>query len=225
MFSSKIKIHHCVLQVAVDKFLPYLHCSFPLIWNGLLESIFSFYTLVKGVLHIEDIWYIYLVLLMQAQLFLFDETMLLLWDPSGNGIKSITVLISTDWNSVGVQWGGCRCSVAKSCWTFCDPADAASQAFLSFTTSWSLLTLMSSKLIMPSNHIMPVTPFFSCLQSFPASVSFPVRHLFASGGQSTGALASASVLPINTQGWFPLGLTVLISLLSKGLSRVRRHSG
>ena len=51
----------------------------------------------------EDIWYIYLVLLMQAQLFLFDETMLLLWDPSGNGIKSITVLISTDQNSVDVQ--------------------------------------------------------------------------------------------------------------------------
>ena len=52
-----------------------------------------------------------------------------------------------------------------------------------------------------------VTPFFSCLQSFPASESFPVSQLFASGGQSTRASASASVLPVNIQGWFPLGLT------------------
>ena len=70
---------------------------------------------------------------------------------------------------------------------------------------------------------------FSCLQSFPASRSFPVSQLFASGGQSIGASASASVLPMNIQGWFPLGLTDLISLLSKGLSkvffsiRVRKH--
>ena len=58
------------------------------------------------------------------------------------------------------------------------------------------------------------------LQSFPASGSFPVSQLFTSGGQSIGASALASVLPINTQGWFPLGLTGLISLLSKELSRV-----
>ena len=89
--------------MAGDRFLPYLHCSFSLIRNGLLGSIFSFYTLVQGILHIEDIWYIYLVLLMQAQLILFDEAMFLLWDPSGNDIKSITVLISTDRNSVDVQ--------------------------------------------------------------------------------------------------------------------------
>ena len=61
-----------------------------------------------------------------------------------------------------------------------------------------------------------VIPF--CLQSFPASGSFPVSQLFASGGQSIRALASA--LPMNIQGWFPLGLTGLISLQSKGLSRV-----
>ena len=61
---------------------------------------------------------------------------------------------------------------------------------------------------------------FSCPQSFPASGSFPVSQLFASGGQTIGASASASVLPVNIQGWFPLGLTGLISLLSKGLSRV-----
>ena len=61
-------------------------------------------------------------------------------------------------------------------------------------------------------------PFSSCPQSFPASGSFPMSQLFPSGGQSIGA--SASVLPVNIQGWFPLGLTGLISLLSKGLSRV-----
>ena len=59
---------------------------------------------------------------------------------------------------------------------------------------------------------------FSCLHSFPASGSFPMYQLFASGSQSIGA--SASFLPVNTQGWFPLALTDLISLVSKGLSRV-----
>ena len=63
-----------------------------------------------------------------------------------------------------------------------------------------------------------VVPFSSCLQSFQASGYFPVRQFFASGGQSIGA--SASVLPMNIQGWFPLILTGWISLQSKGLSRV-----
>ena len=61
---------------------------------------------------------------------------------------------------------------------------------------------------------------FSCLQSFPASGSFPVSRFFASDGQSIRASASALVLPMNIQGWFPLGLIGLMSLLAKGLSRV-----
>jgi len=65
-----------------------------------------------------------------------------------------------------------------------------------------------------------VIPFSSCLQSFPSSGSFPINQFFASGGQSIGASASASVLPMNIQDWFPLGLTGLISLQPKGLSRV-----
>ena len=66
-----------------------------------------------------------------------------------------------------------------------------------------------------------VVPFSSCLQSFPASVSFPVSQFFTSGGQSIEVSASTSVLPINIQNWFPLGLTGWISLQSKGLlSRV-----
>ena len=65
-----------------------------------------------------------------------------------------------------------------------------------------------------------VIPFSSRLQSFPASGSFPMSRFFASGGQSIGASASASVLPMNIQDWFPLGWTGWTSLLSKGLSRV-----
>ena len=63
-------------------------------------------------------------------------------------------------------------------------------------------------------------PFSFCLQSFPTSGSFPMSQLFASGGQIIGASASASILPMTIQDWFPLGLTGLISLQSKGLSRV-----
>ena len=65
-----------------------------------------------------------------------------------------------------------------------------------------------------------VTPFSSCHQSLPASGSFPMSQFFISGGQTTGVPASASVLPMNIQDWFPLGWTGWISLLSKGLSRV-----
>ena len=65
-----------------------------------------------------------------------------------------------------------------------------------------------------------VVPFSSCLQSLPASGSFPMSQFFTSGGQSIGTLTSASVLPVNIQGWFPSGLTCLISLLFKGLSGV-----
>ena len=65
-----------------------------------------------------------------------------------------------------------------------------------------------------------VVPFSSCLQSFPASGSFPMSQFFTSVGQSTGVSASASILPMNTQGWSPLGWTGWISLQSKGLSRV-----
>ena len=65
-----------------------------------------------------------------------------------------------------------------------------------------------------------VVPFSSCPQSFPASGSFPVSQLFASGGQNIGASALASVLPMSIQGWFLLELTGLVSLMSKGLSRV-----
>ena len=75
--------------------------------------------------------------------------------------------------------------------------------------SWRFPTISSS-----------VAPFSSCLQTFLASGSFPLSWLFASGGQSIGVSASASVLTVNIQGWFPLGLSGWISLQSTGLSRV-----
>ena len=99
------------------------------------------------------------------------------------------------------------------------PWTAACQASLSFIVSLSLLKLMSIEAVMQSNH-SSVAPFSSCLQSFPASGLFPISWLFASGDQSIGASASASVPPMNIQDWFPSGLTGLISLQSKGLSRV-----
>ena len=86
--------------------------------------------------------------------------------------------------------------------------------------SQSLLKLMSIKSVMPFNHLILCVPFSSHLLSFPASGSFPMSQFFASGGQSTGVSASASVLPMNIQDWLPLGWTGWISLQSKGLSRV-----
>ena len=79
---------------------------------------------------------------------------------------------------------------------FATPWTAAHQASLSFTISRSLLKLMSIESVMPSNHLLLCCP----LQCFPASGSFPVIQFFASGGQSIGASASASVLPMNIQG-------------------------
>ena len=99
------------------------------------------------------------------------------------------------------------------------PWTAAHQASLSFTMSQSLLKVVSIESVMPSNHLILCHPF-SCFQSYPTSGSFPVGQLFESGGQSIGASASASVLLMNIQGWFPLGLIGLISLQPMGLSRI-----
>ena len=106
------------------------------------------------------------------------------------------------------------CSVAKLCLTFCDPMDCSMPGFPVFHSlsefaqtqcplnRWWHLIISSS-----------ATLFSFCLQSFPASGSFPMSQFFESGGQSTGASASGSILPMNVQGWFPLGLTGLFSLL------------
>ena len=79
------------------------------------------------------------------------------------------------------------------------PWAAAHQACLSFTISQSLLKLMSIESVMPSNYLILCRPLLSRLQSSPASGSFQISHLFASGGQSIGVSASASVFPMNIQ--------------------------
>ena len=109
-------------------------------------------------------------------------------------------------------------------WLFVNPWTEAGQASLSITNYQSLPKLMSIELVMPLTISYFVVPFSSCPLSFPASGSFLMSQLFELGGQSMGASASASVLPVNIQGWFPLGLTGLISLQSKWLSRVFSNS-
>ena len=105
-------------------------------------------------------------------------------------------------------------------WLFVTPWTAAHQAPLSITNSRSLLKLMSIESVMHPTISSSVILFSSHLQPFPASGSFQMSQFFASGGQSTGGSASASVLPVNTQDWSPLRWTGWISLQSKGLSRV-----
>ena len=99
------------------------------------------------------------------------------------------------------------------------PGTAACQASLSFAISRSLLKLTSIASVMLSNRLILCVPF-SCPQSFSASGCFSMSQYFPLGGQSSGASASASVLPMNIQDWFPLGLIGLIFLLSKGLWRI-----
>ena len=110
-------------------------------------------------------------------------------------------------------------SVTLSCPTPCNPMDCS---MTGFPVHHQLPELTQTHVHRVGDAIQPchaVVPFSSCLQSCPASGSFPMRQLFASGGPSIGTSASTSVLPMNIQGWFPLGLTGLISLESKGLVR------
>ena len=111
-------------------------------------------------------------------------------------------------------------SVAQLCQTLCDPLDCCTSGFHMHHQLPSFLMLMSIEAVMPSTIWSSVIPVFSCLQSFPASGSFPVSQFFTSGGQSIGVSASTSALPVNIQDWFPLGWTGWISLQSKGLSTV-----
>ena len=103
---------------------------------------------------------------------------------------------------------------------FATPWVTARQSSLSITKSQSPPKPMSIESMMSSNHLILCCPLLLLPQSFPASGSFPMSQLFASGGQSIGVSASTSVPPMNTQDWSPLGWTGWISLQSKGLSRV-----
>ena len=105
-------------------------------------------------------------------------------------------------------------------WLFATTWIATHQASLSIANSWSLCKLSPLSRWCHPTISSSVISFSSCLQSFPASWSFQMSQLFTLGGQSIGVSASASVLPMNIQDWFPLGLMGLISLQSKGILRV-----
>ena len=119
----------------------------------------------------------------------------------------------------------CTCrSVTKVCLIVCNPMDYSMPVSLSSTVSQSLLKFMSIESVMLSNHLIFHCPLLFLPSVFPASGSFPMIWLFASGAQRIGASASASVLPVNIQSWFPLGLTGLIYLLSMGtLQNLLQH--
>ena len=103
---------------------------------------------------------------------------------------------------------------------YATPWTAARQASLSITNSQSLLKLMSIESVMPSNHLILCRPLLLPPSIFPSIRVVSVESVFASGGQNIGVSASASVLSINIQDWFPLRWPGWISLQSKGLSRV-----
>ena len=104
-------------------------------------------------------------------------------------------------------------------WLFVSPWTAAHQASLYFKVFCSLLKHMSIDSVM-FNHLILCCPLILLPSIFPSIRSFPMSWLFASCGQSIGALYSASVLPMNIQCWFPQRLTGFISFQFKGLSRV-----
>ena len=113
----------------------------------------------------------------------------------------------------------CCCSVTRSCLTLCDPMDCSMPGFpvLHYLPEFAQTHVnWVNGAVQPSHPLLPPSP----PQSFPASSSFPMSRVFISGGQNIRASASVSVLPMNIQGWFPLGLTGLIFLPSEGLSRV-----
>ena len=116
-----------------------------------------------------------------------------------------------------------ECSSVQSLshvWLFVTPWTAASQDSLSITNSQSLLKLMSIESVTPSNHLILCCPLLLLPSIFPSIRIFPNESALHIGGQNIGVSASASVLPMKIQVWFPLGLTGLISLQSKGFSRV-----
>ena len=129
------------------------------------------------------------------------------------------IIISWCHYSSSVQFS----SVAQSCLTLCNPMD---RSMPGFPVHHQLPEFTQTHVYWVGDDIQPspisssVVPFSSCLQSFRASGSFQMSQFFVSGGQSIGVSASASVLPMNIQDWFPLGWTGWTSVQSKGLSRV-----
>ena len=124
----------------------------------------------------------------------------------------MTICSSHSFTLYSVQFN----SFTQSCLTLCNPVECSTPGFPVHHQLPELAKTHDIKSVMPSNLCVP----FSCLQSFPESGSFPVSQFFTSGGQNIGVSASASVLPVNIQDYFPLEWTGWISFQSKGLSRI-----
>ena len=128
------------------------------------------------------------------------------------------------WTPTGIPWGSSKrlssVQLLSHIQLFATPWTAAHQASLSITNSRDYSNSCPSSRWCHPTISSSVIPFSSCLQSFPALGSFSMNQFFTSGYQIIGVSASTSVLPMNIQDRFPLGLTSLISLQSKGLSRV-----
>ena len=146
------------------------------------------------------------------------------WDTIHNSQKEEATLMSILMDEeikcgIYVKWTTVVLSVAKSCPSLCDPMDCSTSGFLVLPSprvcsnscplsQWCHPAISSSDTL------------FSCHQSFPASGTFPMSRLFSLDEENTGVSTSASVLTTSIQGWYPLRLTGLISLLSKGLSGI-----
>ena len=143
-------------------------------------------------------------------------------------VSGVVLIVCSDWCSAESPWirvsisfqPVSSCSVSLSCLTLCNPRNCST---LGFPVLQSPGVCSDSCPLSQRYHptiSSSAVPFSSSPQSFPTSGSFPMSQLFAWGGQSIGVSTSASVLPMNTQDWAPLGWTGWISLQSKGLSRV-----
>ena len=177
---------------------------------GVRKDYIHLYFLIS--MHIIIIWRKFFSLKIEEMLFLYMSVFYVTHDELSPNICS-------------VQFS----SIVQLCPILCNPMDCSTPGFpvlhylpdfaqthvLSFEFAQTPLSQWCHPTISSS-----VVPFFSHLQSFPASVSFPMSQFFTWGGQNIGVAASASVLPMNTQDWSPLGWTVWISLQSKRLSRV-----
>ena len=115
-------------------------------------------------------------------------------------------------------------SVAQSCLILCNPLDCSMPGFPVNHQLRSLLKLMSIKSVMWSNHLIFCHPLLLLLSIFPSIRSFPVSQFFTSGGQRIGAPASASVLPMNIQDWFPLVWSDLLAVQGTLRSLFQHHS-
>ena len=129
--------------------------------------------------------------------------------------QSLQYVVLGNWTAT------CSVQSLSLVWLFATPWTAAHQASLSITNSQSLLKLMSIESVMDISSTISssVVPFASRFQFFPASGSFQMSQLFASGGQSIAVSASTSVLPMDIQDWVPLGWTGWICLQSQGFSQ------